>query len=66
MYLGTVKEFSDKKYFGFIEQDDGSDIFFHGSDIEPKWRGKIGAGDRVQFDILTDIKGLKAIKVRKI
>ena len=66
MHRGIVKEFSTKKFFGFIEQDDGTDIFFHGSDIDPKWQGKIGAGDRVQFDILTDFKGLKAIKVRKI
>ncbi len=66
MYHGRVKEFDNQKYFGFILQDNGDEIFLHGNDIEPKWRGKISAGDRVQFDIFTDIRDLKAIKVRKI
>lgn len=66
MEQGRIKEFDRQKFFGFIEREHEPDVFFHGNDVEPKWRNRLSEGDLVQFDIATDIKGLKAIKLRKI
>ncbi|MFC1554430.1 cold-shock protein [candidate division KSB1 bacterium] len=66
MKQGIIREFDRQKFFGFIELDGEPDIFFHGNDVEPKWRTSLGVGDIVQFNVATDIKGLKAIKIRKV
>ena len=48
---GTVKWFSDKKGFGFIEQDEGSDVFVHHTAIDMPGFKTLSEGDRVTFDI---------------
>jgi len=48
---GTVKWFSDKKGFGFIEQEDGPDVFVHHSGINGTGFKSLHEGDRVTFEV---------------
>jgi len=48
---GTVKWFNDKKGYGFIEQEDGPDVFVHHSNINAVGFKSLKEGDRVTFDI---------------
>ena len=51
MANGTVKWFNDKKGFGFIEQEDGPDVFVHHSGINSDGFKSLKEGDQVSFDI---------------
>ncbi len=66
MPSGTVKWFNDKKGFGFIENDDGGDVFVHHSDIQGSGFKSLIEGDRVSFDVEQGQKGPKASNVSKI
>ncbi len=66
MAEGIVKWFSDKKGFGFIEQEDGNDIFVHHSAIDEAGFRTLKEGDRVSFDVEQGTKGPAAAKVKKI
>ena len=66
MPSGTVKWFSNKKGFGFIENDDGGDVFVHHTSIQGSGFKTLSEGDRVSFDVEQDQKGPKANKVSKI
>ena len=63
MANGTVKWFSDKKGFGFIEQEDGPDVFVHHSAINADGFKSLSEGDRVTFDIEQGQKGPAAANV---
>lgn len=65
MAEGIVKWFSDKKGYGFIEQDGGEDVFVHHSDIEGTGFKTLAEGDRVTFEIEKGERGLKARNVEK-
>lgn len=66
MVLGTIKHWDSSKGFGFIMTDDEQDCFFHASDLDITLKPqKIREGMRVKFDIQSDFKGDKAIRVRK-
>ena len=63
MASGIVKWFDDKKGFGFIEQENGPDIFVHFSGIKGDGFKSLNEGDRVTFDIEQGAKGPAAVNV---
>ena len=66
MANGIVKWFSDKKGYGFIEQEEGGDVFVHYSAIEGQGFKTLGEGDRVTFEVENGDKGPAAVKVSKL
>lgn len=66
MAQGKVKWFSDKKGFGFIEQEEGDDIFVHFSAITMSGFKTLAEGDRVSFDIEEGERGPSAKNVTKL
>jgi CspA family cold shock protein len=63
---GTVKWFNEKKGYGFIEQDDGTDIFVHFSAIDMTGFKVLYEGERVSFDVGEGQRGPAAENVSKI
>ncbi len=60
---GIVKWFNDSKGFGFIEQENGSDVFVHHSSINATGFKSLQEGDRVTFDVEQGQKGPAAANV---
>lgn len=64
MAKGTVKWFNDSKGFGFIEQENGGeDVFVHFSAIQADGYRSLKEGQRVEFEISKENKGLRAANV---
>jgi len=63
MASGIVKWFNNSKGYGFIEQDDGPDVFVHHSAINATGFRSLNEGDRVTFDIEEGEKGPAAANV---
>jgi CspA family cold shock protein len=61
-----VKWFNESKGFGFIEQDNGKDVFVHYSAIEGSGFRTLAEGDEVEFEVVESPKGLQASKVNKV
>jgi CspA family cold shock protein len=67
MANGTVKWFNDRKGYGFIEQEDGSDdVFVHHSGINGDGFKSLREGARVTFDIEQGKKGPAAVNVDEV
>ena len=66
MAKGKVKWFNDAKGFGFLEQEDGEDVFCHFSAITGDGFKSLQEGDDVEFEVVKGPKGLQAADVRKI
>ena len=66
MTNGIVKWFDDRKGYGFIEQEDGPDVFVHFSGINSNGFKSLNEGDQVTFDIEQGEKGLAAVNVTVI
>ena len=67
MANGTVKWFNDRKGYGFIEQEDGSDdVFVHHSGINGDGFKSLREGARVTFDIEQGQKGPAAVNVVEV
>ena len=66
MQTGTVKMWNAQKGFGFIVSDDDEDeLFVNVSDLHPSVTNKrLAEGQRVKFDVRSDMKGDKAVNVR--
>ena len=62
---GVVKWFSNRKGYGFIEQEEGDDIFVHHSAINMSGFRKLAEGDRVEFEIEVGDRGPAAKNVEK-
>ncbi len=66
MAQGTVKWFNESKGYGFITQEDGTDVFAHYSEIQGNGFKSLVEGDKVTFDVVNGDKGLKATNIAKV
>ncbi len=66
MANGTVKWFNEAKGFGFITQDNGTDVFAHFSAIQGDGFKTLDEGQEVSFDVVEGEKGPKAENIVKI
>ena len=60
---GTVKWFDNRKGYGFIEGEDGNDVFVHHSEVQGSGFRTLDEGERVEFDIKQGPKGDQAANV---
>ncbi len=66
MAKGTVKWFNDAKGYGFITQEDGTDVFVHHTAIQGTGFKTLSEGQAVTFDVTDGPKGLQATNVVKL
>ena len=66
MAQGTVKWFSNEKGYGFIEREQGEDVFVHFSAIAMDGYKSLTEGQRVEFEVVQGQKGLQAANVTAV
>lgn len=66
MVNGTVKWFDKEKGFGFIQQEDGADVFAHFSQIQTNGFKSLEDGEKVTFEVEQGQRGLQAVNITKI
>ncbi len=65
-FVGTVKWFNDSKGYGFIQQENGPDVFVHHSAISGDGYKSLAEGQKVEFELVEGDKGPKAANVVKV
>jgi CspA family cold shock protein len=63
---GTVKWFSNEKGYGFIQRDEGDDVFVHHSAVQMEGYRSLTEGQRVEFEVVQGDKGLQAANVHPV
>jgi len=67
MEFGIIKHWDASKGFGFITTDENEDLFVHVSDLAINLQPEqVREGLRIKFDIKSDMRGDKAVNVRKV
>ena len=66
IYTGTVKWFDAKKGYGFIEREEGDDVFVHFSAIQDDGFKTLNEGQEVEFEIVEGDRGPQAENVVKL
>jgi len=66
MMQGKVKWFNERKGFGFIEAENGNDVFVHFSAIQSSGFKTLQDGQSVSFDVQNGPKGLSAVNVQAV
>lgn len=61
--IGIVKWFDTQKGYGFIEREDGEDVFVHASAIRGEARDALAENERVEFEVVRGNKGPRAENV---
>ena len=65
MMKGTVKWFNNQKGYGFIQDENGKDIFVHYTGLDMEGFRSLDEGNKVEFDLVEGEKGLQASHVVK-
>jgi CspA family cold shock protein len=63
---GSIKWFNNTKGYGFIQREQGDDVFVHYSAIQADGYRSLNEGDVVEFEILEGPKGLQAANVTRV
>ncbi|MCK4260484.1 MAG: cold-shock protein [Halanaerobiales bacterium] len=66
MERGTVKWFNNEKGFGFIERENGNDVFVHFSAIQNEGFKSLDEGQAVEFEVVEGERGPQAANVMKL
>lgn len=64
--MGKIKWFNNEKGYGFIEGDNGEDIFVHYSAIKQEGYKSLAEGQIVEYELLETEKGFQAINVKEV
>jgi cold shock protein len=65
-FHGKVKWFNESKGYGFIEREDGADVFVHYTNITGQGFRTLKENDEVEFEVNEGPKGLQAVNVEKV
>jgi CspA family cold shock protein len=65
-FTGRVKWFNEAKGYGFIQQEEGPDVFVHYSNLEGTGFRTLQENEEVEFEVTEGPKGLQAVNVEKV